>query len=169
MPAGTSGRRWAATAALLVLPLAGADSRPDLYRIPLQGTGSYATLFGSADLAPARSPFGLATTPEGQFVFKVDIDVPTLPPPNAFGASYTTYVAWLASASLDRIIRIGPLVPGVKTSGSVAMTKFLVVITAEASATGAKWAGPIVMKGTSPANYLTNFSGHTMFNGGVPQ
>ena len=157
---------------LLVAPLLLAGSahrRPDLYRIPLQGTGSYATLSGTASLAPARSPFGLATTPEGQFLFRLDIEIPVLPPPNAFGASYTTYVAWIASSSLDRIIRLGPVTAGGKTTGTVAMTKFMVVITAEANSAGVKWAGPIVMKGTSPANYLTNFSGHTMFNGGVPQ
>jgi hypothetical protein len=45
----------------------------------------------------------------------------------------------------------------------------MVVISAEANALGAKWSGPIVMRGTSASSYLTNFSGHTMFNGGVPQ
>ncbi len=157
---------------LLVTPIlvSGAGHRrPDLYKIPLQGTGSYATLLGTASLGPARSPFGLATTPEGQFIFRVDVEIPVLPPPSAFGAAYTTYVAWIASSSLEQIIRLGPVTAGGKTTGSVAMTKFLVVITAEPTASGAGWTGPIVMRGTSPANYLTNFSGHTMFNGGVPQ
>ena len=164
--AGFRGMAWFVLAPVLLL---GGNRRPDLYRIPLQGTGSYLTLTGSAALAPARSPFGLATTPEGQFLFRIDVEIPVLPPPTAFGAGYTGYVAWLASSSLEEIIRLGPVTAGGKTTGTVAMTKFLVVITVETNRVGAKWSGPIVMKGTSPANYLTNFSGHTMFNGGVPQ
>jgi hypothetical protein len=108
-------------------------------------------------------------TRDGQFVFRIEVEVPVLPPPNSFGSGYSTYVAWVTTSSLDRVERLGPLTAGAKTSGTVAMTKFLVVITAEPNANGAKWSGPIVMRGTSPANYLTNFSGHTMFNGGVPQ
>jgi hypothetical protein len=146
-----------------------AGTRPDLYRIPLQGTGSYSGVSGTATLTPARSPFGIALTRDGQFVFAIDVLVPVLPPPTSFGAAYTTYVAWVTTASLDRVERLGPLTAGAKTSGRVAMTKFLVVVTAEPNAGGERWTGPIVLKGTSPANYLTNFSGHTMFNGGVPQ
>jgi hypothetical protein len=155
--------RW-----LVLVPLAAA-ARPDLYRIPLQGTGSYNRLAGMATLTPARSPFGIATTKDGQFVFAIDVEVSVLPPPSSFGAAYTTYVVWVTTSQLDRIERLGPLTAGAKTSGKVAMAKFLVVITAEPNAAGAKWSGPIVMRGTSPSNYLTNFSGHTMFNGGVPQ
>ena len=153
---------------VLVLP-ALAMARPDLYQIPLQGTGSYNQLAGIATLSPARSPFGIAITRDGNFLFDIRVSVPVLPPPTAFGAGYTTYVAWVTTDQLDRVERLGPLIAGRPTSGRVAMAKFLVVITAEASAAGAKWSGPIVMKGTSPSNYLTNFSGHTMFNGGVPQ
>jgi hypothetical protein len=144
-------------------------ARPDLYQIPLQGTGSYSQLAGMATLSPSRSPFGIATTKDGNFRFDIRVTVPVLPPPAAFGAGYITYVAWVTTAQLDRVERLGALAPGVPTTGRVAMAKFLVVVTAEANATGAKWSGPIVMKGTSPSNYLTNFSGHTMFNGGVPQ
>jgi hypothetical protein len=142
--------------------------RPDLYRIPLSGTGA-SRLTGVATLRPARSPFGVATTPDGHFVFTIEVDAPVLPPPSSFGPAYTTYVAWVATSELDRIERIGTLGTGTKTTGRVAMTKFMVVVTAEQGQGGAKWAGPIVMRGVSPSNFLTNFSGHTMFNGGVPQ
>jgi len=156
--------RWAA-----LIPLLFASGRPDLYKIPLQGTGPGSRLTGTATLRPARSPFGIATTKDGQFVFDIDIDVPVLPPATSFGADFSTYVVWIASDKLDRIERLGPLTAGTRATGRVAMTKFLVVITAEKVATGQHWAGPIVMRGVSPSTYLTNFSGHTMFNGGVPQ
>ncbi len=156
--------RW-----LLFVPLVLAGHRPDLYLIPLKGTGPSSRLVGTAKLTPARSPFGVATTRDGQFVFEVEVDVPALPPPTSFGASATTFVVWIASAQLDRIEKVGALVPGASTRGRVAMPKFMVVITAEPDARGARWTGPIVMRGNSPSSYLTNFSGHTMFNGGVPQ
>ncbi len=156
--------RWLAFVPLLI-----AGDRPDLYLIPLKGTGPSSRLVGIAKLTPARSPFGIATTKDGQFVFAVEVDVPLLPPPTSFGPAQTTYVAWIASAELDRIERIGALIPGTLLRGRVAIPKFMVVITAEPNATGLKWTGPIVMRGTSPSSFLTNFSGHTMFNGGVPQ
>ena len=156
--------RW-----LVFVPLLVASGRPDLYLIALKGTGPSSRLVGTAKLTPARSPFGVATTKDGQFVFTVEVDVPLLPPPTAFGAAQTTYVAWIASAQLDRIERIGALTPGTVLRGRVAIPKFMVVITAEPNATGQRWTGPIVMRGMSPSSYLTNFSGHTMFNGGVPQ
>ncbi len=157
--------RWLA-AATLVGVTAG---RPDLYVIPLHGTGPGSRLVGTATLTPARSPFGLATTKDGHSIFTVDVEVPVLPPANAFRADATTYVAWVTTAQLDRIERLGAVVAGAKTRGRVAMNKFMVVITAEPAVSGARWTGPIVMRGTSASSYLTNFSGHTMFSGGVPQ
>jgi hypothetical protein len=156
--------RW-----LVLVPLLIAPARPDLYLIPLKGTGPSSRLVGTVRLAPARSPFGIATTRDGQFVFDLELDVPALPPPTSFGSAAGAFVAWVASAQLDRIEKVGILVPGTILKGRVAMTKFMVVITAEPDGRGAKWTGPIVMRGNSPSSYLTNFSGHTMFNGGVPQ
>jgi hypothetical protein len=149
--------------------LAVSGARPDLYVIPLQGTAPGSRLAGTATLAPARSPFGLATTKEGFFIFEITVEVPVLPPANSFRADATTYVAWVTTSQLDRIERLGAVVPGAKTKGRVAMNKFMVVITAEPNVSGEKWTGPIVMRGTSASSYLTNFSGHTMFNGSVPQ
>lgn len=154
---------------LALLPLLTFGGRPDLYEIPLAGTGPSSRLKGMAVLKPARSPFGVAVSREGYFVFRIEIDVPMLPSPTSYGAGHTTFVAWLATADLDRIVRLGPVTAGATTTGRVTMNKFLVVITAEPDAKGDKWTGPIVMKGNSPSSFLSNFSGHTMFNGGVPQ
>ena len=165
----TPVRRVLSLGLVALTPLLVGERRPDLYRIVLSGTGTGSRLTGTATLTPARSPFGIATTRDGQFVFEIAVEVPVLPPPTAFGSTATTYVAWVTTANLDRVERLGALMPGVPTRGKVAMTKFMVVISAEANALGARWSGPIVMRGTSASSYLTNFSGHTMFNGGVPQ
>jgi len=143
--------------------------RPELYLIPLRGTSPGSQLTGTATLTPARSPFGLATTKDGYFIFEIEVEAPVLPPASSFKAGATTYVAWVTTAQLDRIERLGALVPGAKTKGRVAMNKFMVVVTAEPGVSGDRWTGPIVMRGNSASSYLTNFSGHTMFSGGVPQ
>jgi hypothetical protein len=157
---------WAALALPLVLT---AGNRPDLYRIPLSGTGPASRLTGTAILTPARSPFGIATTRDGHFVFQIEVAAPSLPAPATYGAQFTTYVAWVTTAQLDRIERIGALLPATKAAGRFAMSKFMVVVTAEPDANRVRWSGPIVLRGLSPSSYLTNFSGHTMFNGGMPQ
>lgn len=154
---------------LALVPLLALTGRPDLYELPLTGTGPSSRLTGMAVLKPAKSPFGIAVSKDGHFIFRIEVEVPVLPPPSSFGARFSTYVAWLATANLDRIERIGPLTAGTKTIGRVAMNKFMVVITAEPDSGGERWTGPIVMRGNSPSSYLSNFSGHTMFNGGVPQ
>lgn len=159
-------RRGGLVAASLLLVGA---ARPDLHLIPLEGVGPSSRMAGTATLTPARSPFGLATTPDGFIVFDAEIEAPRLPPPSAFGAALTTYVAWVTDHNLERVKRLGAFQPGGKARGKIALNKFLVVVTAERADGGERWAGPIVLRGRSPSSYLTNFSGHTMFNGGVPQ
>ena len=161
--------RVALAGALVAPVLVLAAARPDLYKIPLEGTGPASRMSGVAVLSPARSPFGLAMTPDGYFLFDIEVSAPTLPPASAYGPAYQTYVVWVASHDLEQVRRLGPLAPGSKAKGQVALNKFLVVVTAEPNADGAKWTGPIVLRGRSPSSYLTNFSGHTMFNGGMPQ
>ena len=89
--------RW-----LVFVPLLVASGRPDLYLIALKGTGPSSRLVGTAKLTPARSPFGVATTKDGQFVFTVEVDVPLLPPPTTFGA---------APDDLRRVDCLGPARP----------------------------------------------------------
>jgi hypothetical protein len=144
-------------------------NRPDLYSIPLEGVGPSSRMAGTATLTPARSPFGIATTAEGFFVLNIRVEAPQLPPPSSFGPAYTTFVAWVADNNLERVERLGTFLPGGSVGGKVTMNKYLVVITAEPAAAADRWTGPIVLRGRSPSSYLTNFSGHTMFNGGMPQ
>jgi hypothetical protein len=159
-------RRAALVAAPLLLAAA---ARPDLYLIPLEGTGPSSRMAGTATLSPARSPFGLATTADGYIVFDIEVEATRLPAPAAFGPGLTTYVAWVTDHNLERVERLGALVPGGAVKGRIAFNKFMVVLTAERGPGGDRWAGPIVLRGRSPSSYLTNFSGHTMFNGGMPQ
>jgi len=163
-------RRLGTRVALLVglLPLTGAF-RPDLYEIPLEGVGPSSRMEGKAKLTPSRSPFGLAMTADGYFIFDIEITASTLPPVHAFGPAYQTYVAWVTSNDLSKVVRIGAFQAGESVKGKVAMNKYMVIVTAERGPDGEKWAGPIVLRGRSPSSYLTNFSSEEMFNGGVPR
>ena len=165
-----SFRRLAARAALLVglIPLTGAF-RPDLYEIPLEGVGPSSRMEGKAKPTPARSPFGLAMTEDGYFIFNIEVEAATLPPIAAFGPAYQTYVAWITSNDLSKVVRIGAFQAGESVKGTVAMNKYMVIVTAETKPDGEKWAGPIVLRGRSPSSYLSNFSSEEMFNGGVPR
>jgi hypothetical protein len=169
-PRGT--QRLSLLAAAVTLPcllggFARDHARPSLFRIPLQPTNTAPSATGVAQLAPAQSPFGLALTPDGRFIFDVNLAAQGLPAPSAFGP-YTQYVAWIASADLSSAERLGVVRNGAVT-GQVAMDKYLVIVSAEGASVGDKWKGPVVLRGFSPSALLENFSGKTMFNGGMPQ
>lgn len=160
------GRGGIVAACLLLL----GASRPDLYEIPLEGVGPSSRIGGKAVLTPAKSPFGIATTKDGFFVLEIEIQAPALPPSTSFGPQLTQYVAWVADHNLETIKPVGGFEPGKTVKGRVTFNKYLVIVTAEPAGTpGERWTGPIVLRGRSPSSYLSNFSGHTMFSGGVPQ
>jgi hypothetical protein len=151
-----------------MLPLAAGAVRPSLFRIELQPTALAPGAQAVVRLAPARSPFGLALTPDGHVIFDVELTASGLPSPSSFGP-YTQYVAWAVTSDLATTERLGVAGAGRTVSGQVAFNKFLIVVTAESAAVGDKWQGPIILRGFSPSALLENFSGKTMFNGGMPQ
>ncbi len=139
--------------------------RPALYAIPLlpdQGmSGS-----GLATLVPAPSPFGITVTPDGHPIFDVTVTVQNLPPPQANGG--TQYVAWATTQDLTDADRIGVIGHDQKAVGKVAWNKYIVLVTAEGATVPEHWKGPVVLRGFSPATYLTNYASHPLFLGGMP-
>src|SRR5258708_35953160 len=163
-------RSAVAPVALSSLLLLGVDARarPSLFRIDLQPTASVPGARGVAQLSAAPSPFGLALTPDGHFIFDVELVTSGLPAPSSVGP-YTQYVAWAVTSDLARSERLGAITAGHPVRGQVTFSKFLSVISAEGAEPGAKWKGPIMLRGFSPSALLENFSGKTMFNGWRPQ
>lgn len=117
---------------------------------------------GRARLAYAPSPFGITVTPDGHAVYDVRMAIDGLPAANSLGA-FTTYVAWAATIDLSRWVRLGEVSNGATTVGPVDLDKFLVVVTAEATATPAERTGPIVLRGMSPSAWLQSFLTHPLF------
>ena len=150
--------------------LAASRSRPDLFKIDLRPTTVAPSASGVALLAPARSPFGLALTRDGHVIFDVSFTPAGLPAPSTLGR-FDRYVLWAARDDLGEMQKLGVIRNGQSLTGRVAYNKFLLVVTAESGAGGVadKWTGPIVLRGFAPSALLENFSGKTMFNGGMPQ
>lgn len=142
--------------------------RPDLYRINLEPTTVGSGASGVAKLALAPSPFGIALSPDGHFLFDIELVVKGLPEPSRWG-SFSTYVAWATTQNLDVARRLGVVTAGKPITAQVDYHKFILLVTAEANAGGEHWKGPVVLRGLSASMFLDNFSGKTFFNNGVPQ
>jgi len=141
--------------------------KPEPHRFVLLPSGKVARASGLVNLIPAWSPFGLAVSSEGSFVYDLAITVDGLPDPRSLGG-YTMYVAWLATPSLDRVQNLGPIKNGDKLTLTADWNKMMVVITAEAALGANQWAGTIVLSGRSPSARLENFAGHDLFSTGTP-
>jgi hypothetical protein len=139
-------------------------ARPDTgpYDISLFAASAAPDASGRARLVYASSPFGIAVTPDGHAIYDVRLTVEGLPIASSLGA-FTTYVAWAASIDLSRWIRLCEVSNGTATVGPVQLNKFLVVITAEATASAAERTGPIVLRGMSPSAWLQSFLTHPLF------
>jgi hypothetical protein len=134
------------------------------YDIKLFSTPTAPTASGDARLVFAASPFGVAVTPDGRARYDVEISASGLPAPATLGP-YTAYVAWETTPDLAGWTRLGPVTNGRNTVGPLDLNKFLLVVTAESSATSATHAGPTVLHGTSPSGYLQAFLTHPLFRG----
>jgi hypothetical protein len=148
---------------------------PDYYAIDLvptrrvPGTGAAE---GSAQVMFARSPFGIAVSPEGSYQQALDIRVTGLRA-RADGA----FVVWAATSDLEQAARLGALdlSPNVRTEARLQATvdwnKFLVIVSFEsrtateiATEAGAdRWQGPIVMRGMSRSGMMHTMAGHGPF------
>jgi hypothetical protein len=157
--AGAAG--WPSPAAAQTSPN---RQQPGPYDIALFTTAQAPKAEGKARLVSAESPFGIAVTADGRARYDVHIDVTGLPSPSTLGA-YNAYVAWAVSPDLSKWKRLGAVENGTSIVGTADLNKFLLVITAEASADPEEHAGPTVLHGTSPSGWMQSFLSHPLFRG----
>lgn len=81
------------------------------------------------------------------------IDLAGLPAPSALGA-YAVYVAWAATPLMDRMIRLGEVRNGRTELPAITLDKFVILVTAEASANTSAPGGRSVLRGESPSTRL---------------
>lgn len=162
-------RRWLRAAALgvCVLALGGvpvpgtrplceedgaAGLRPstDLYCLDLIPRPDVPDIKGVVELGRPDSPYDVVVTAAGNQRYDATIVVDNLPPPSSLGP-YTVYVAWVTPPSLDPMRKVGIVKNGRTPIGEIDDDKFLVFITAEASADVTERAGRLVLRGMSPS------------------
>ena len=123
-------------------------------RVP--GTGGAK---GTARVHFARSPFGVAVSTNGSYVYDVTLVLERIKPKkNGF------YTAWVTSSDLKEVNRLGVLDDSFKATGRVDWNKFLVVVTLEPSEepTG-MWKGLVVMRGMARSGMMHTLAGHGPF------
>lgn len=115
---------------------------------------------GTGNVTFARSPFGVALTPEGEYAYNLAISMEKVRLREG-----QVLDAWITTPNLDQITYIGRLDGSLATSGQVSWNKFLVVITLENadSVPGARWTGPIVARGMSRSGLMHTMAGHGPF------
>jgi len=128
------------------------SARPasDLNCIDLFSTTRGGDAAGVVELRRPWSPFGVTVTPEGRHRHELVAWIDRLPEPSALGP-YTAYVAWATPLALDPVMKLGEVSNGENHLGEVAFNKYLVWITAEASADVTEREGPLVIRGRSPS------------------
>lgn len=114
---------------------------------------------GVGGVSFARSPFGIAVAPTGEYVYNVDLQLQGLRPP-----SRGAYIAWLTTAALDQVSWLGALDAQGSIRGQTTWNKFLVVVTLEPDdETRPRWSGPIVARGMSRSGRMHTMAGHGPF------
>ncbi|MDX1494601.1 MAG: multicopper oxidase domain-containing protein, partial [Longimicrobiales bacterium] len=150
-PPATGASPFAARAA--APSAAGSDAdRPasDLYCVDLVPTTRGGDAAGVVELRRPWSPFGVTVTADGRHRHDLIAWLARLPDPSTLGP-YTTYVAWATPLALDPVVKLGEVVNGRNELGEVAFNKYLIWISAEASAEVEERAGPLVVRGRSPS------------------
>jgi len=128
----------------------------DLYCVPLVAAPGIRGISAVVELRQSPTPFGVAVTAEGIQVHDLILETRGLPDPRSLGA-YSAYVAWVMPPGLDPVIRLGEVREGRVRLGTVALDKFLLLVTAERSAATRTRGGRIVLRGLSPS---TRLDGH---------
>src|SRR3954471_21826551 len=84
---------------------ASADSPSrDLYCMELVSAPGFSGVSGRLELGHIAGPFTMAVTPDGRTRFRLILAAAGLPPPSSLG-DYTAYVAWVATPTMDAIVR----------------------------------------------------------------
>ncbi len=125
----------------------------DLRCIELFPTVRAASARGVIDIARPPSPFAVSVNVDGYHIHDLTARVEGLPDPSTLGP-YTTYVAWATPLVLDPVIRLAEVREGTTRLGRVDFAKYLIIISAEASADVTERAGPMVLRGRSPSSRM---------------
>ena len=139
--------------------VAASDANPldrpasDLYCVDLLSTALGGEARGVVEMGRVATPFGVAVTPEGHHQYALTAWIEDLPPPASLGP-FNAYVAWATTPVFDQITKLGEVTNGTNVLGQVALNKFLIMVSAEASADVRGREGRLVLRGRSPSSLM---------------
>jgi suppressor of ftsI len=125
----------------------------DLYCIELIPAPGIRGVAGTVELGHVPGPFTVALTGDGFPRHRLVLAAAGLPVASRLGR-FRTYVAWVAPPSMHPIRRLGTVGNGRTELGDVDLEKFVVLVTAEAGASGKEPEGRVVLRGQSPSTRL---------------
>ena len=125
----------------------------DLFCFDLLATAAGRGAGGIVELGRVPGPFGVTVTADGHHVHELTAWITGLPEPGALGP-YEAYVAWATTPTLDPVVRLGPVGNGRNRLGRLSFNKFLILVTAEASAGATEREGRLVLRGRSPSSLM---------------
>ncbi len=131
----------------------------DLYCMELITRPDLNGITATVELGRAASPIDVAVTADGNQRYDATVEIHGLPEPASLGP-YHTYVAWITPPALDPVVKLGEVKDGRTHLGEIAFDKFLVFVTAEASAEVSERSGRMVLRGMSPSVRMQQ---HSMF------
>ena len=135
------------------------DSTPEkpYYRILLRRPGNpHGPGFGEVKIAFPETPFNVAVTPSGHYVYDLLISVDRARPQAGM-----THVAWVASPDLQRVERVGTIGAGEVLQHRLDFdNKFLVFISEESDPEVSEVQGRIVLRGTSRSGQMESMFSH---------
>lgn len=127
---------------------------PDLYCMELVAVpGLGDSVSGRIELAYEPGPFTLAVTRDGNQIYRPRLTLSGLPSPGTLGP-YTVYVAWVTTPVMSPFVRLGAVTNGTTELPPVFFDQFVIVISAEASASVSDRAGKLVLRGGSPSTRM---------------
>ena len=125
----------------------------DLYCIELVRAVGVRSGVGRVELGRAAGPFTVDASADGHLRYTPVITLSDLPQPSSLGR-YATYVAWVASPTMDVIQRLGVVRNGRTVLPAISLDKFIVLISAEQSANATDMHGRLMLRGMSPSTRL---------------
>ena len=138
----------------------------EYYGIRMAPTGDAPGAVGQVATTFAQSPFGVAVSVDGHYLYDVRVTVTGLRDrPNV------EYTVWVTPPDLVPIQRLGVLGESREVSAQVAFNKFIIFLTAERSGSwdpqsakdGSAWEGPILLQGISRSGLMHSSAGHGPF------
>jgi len=124
----------------------------DLYCIELFPTTHAPDAVGTAQLDWVPGPFTVSVTRDGTQHFAVRLRLQGLP--SLPRTRHAGFVAWAATPTMSRVVRLGTVRRGETAAGTVAMDRFVIMISAEPDTAAPSRQGPVLLRGESASSRL---------------